>query len=88
MMDDTIASAHREEAIEAAEVAAHVGMKRTMEIFEAICAFRNEMSALCEKHGTDPLDVACMIENLTEWHHAIERDVRRGCFTGALEWMA
>ena len=87
-MDDSIASARREEAIESAEVRAHVEMKRATEIFQAISALKDEMCALCEKHGTDPLDVACMIENLTEWHHAIERDVRRGCFTGALEWMA
>jgi hypothetical protein len=87
-MDDSIASARREEAIETAEVAAYVGMKRPTEIFDTINKLKDEMTALCEKHGTDPLDVACMIENLTEWHHAIERDVRRECFTGSLEWMA
>jgi hypothetical protein len=88
LMDDSIASARREEAIERAEVAAHLGMQRPTEIFNAINKLKDEMTALCVKHGTDPLDVACMIENLTEWHHAIERDVRRGCFTGGLEWMA
>ena len=88
MMDDSIASARREEKIESAEVRAHVEMKRPTEIFEAISAFRNEMAALCEKHGTDPLDIECMIESLTDWHKAIERDVRGGIFVGSLEWMA
>lgn len=88
LMDDSIASARREEAIERAEVAAHLGMKRPTEIFETISALRNEMTALCLKHVADPLYVARMIEALTDWHHAIERDVRRGCFTGGLEWMA
>ena len=87
-MDDSIANARREEAIERAECAAHDGMKRATEIFDTINKLKDEMTALCEKHRTDPLDVACMIENLTEWHGAIERDVRRECFTGDLEWHA
>lgn len=87
-MDDSIASARREEAIERAECAAHDGIKRATEIFDTINKLKDEMTALCEKHGTDPLDVACMIENLTDWHKAIQRDVRRECFTGSLAWMA
>lgn len=88
MPDDSIASARREEAIERAECAADSALKRPSEIVKAILSHRDEMAALCEKHGTDPLDIECMLENLAEWHSAIQRDVRKDAFTGDLEWHA
>jgi hypothetical protein len=91
-MDDTIASARREMAIEQAKTKAAAGMKRADAIYAEIKAVidkhKDEMAALCEVHCTNPADIACMIENLTDWHGAIARDVRRECFTGSLEWMA
>lgn len=92
LMDDSIASARREAAIEEAEVKAHAGMKRADAIYNEFKALfdkhKDEMAALCEIHCTEALDIACALESLTDWHRAIQRDVRRECFTGSLEWMA
>lgn len=87
-MDDSIASARREEAIERAEVQAFNAMKRPTAIFDelkaAIDKHKDEMTALAD----DATYAERMMESLKDWHKVAEQSVRKENFTGSLEWMA
>lgn len=72
--------------LESAEEQSFVRMKAVNAIVADILKHRDAMVALSKYHGTDPLDVLCMVENLTDWAGAIEREIRGETHQGSIEF--
>ena len=72
--------------LESAEDSAFGRMKPVNAIVSDILKHRDAMVALSKYHGTNPVDVICLIENLSEWAGAIERAIRSEEFQGSIEW--
>ena len=72
--------------LETAEAESFSRMKPVNEIVAIILRHRDAMVALSKHHGTDPLDVLCMVENLTDWAGAIEREIRGETHQGSIEF--
>ena len=72
--------------LEAAEGNAFSRMKPVNAIVASILAHRDAMVALSKKHGTDQLDILCLVENLSEWAGAIQRAIRDEEFQGSLNY--